>query len=110
MRKNKIKKYGERALMTKEFDWFLFILTLVITTIGIFIIYSATRTTGSNSNVIVQSAAGCIGVAAMLFLCFFDYEQFGNIVKYIYLFSVAILILVLIFGTSGDWGAKSWIG
>ena len=45
----------------------------------------------------------------MLFLCFFDYEQFGNIVKYIYLFSVAILILVLIFGTSGDWGAKSWI-
>ncbi len=109
MRKNKIKKYGERALMTKEFDWFLFILTLVITTIGIFIIYSATRTTGSNSNVIVQSAAGCIGVAAMLFLCFFDYEQFGNIVKYIYLFSVAILILVLIFGTSGDWGAKSWI-
>jgi rod shape determining protein RodA len=45
----------------------------------------------------------------MLALCFFDYEQFGNVVKYIYLFAVFILVIVLFFGTSGDWGARSWI-
>ncbi len=104
-----MKSYSERAIITKEFDWFLFLLTIVTAVIGIFIIYSATRTTGSNSNVIVQSFCFCVGMGAMLFLCFFDYEQFINVVKYIYIFAVFILIIVLIFGTSGDWGAKSWI-
>lgn len=109
MKRDKLKSYGERAIMTKEFDWFSFLLTIGIALIGIFIIYSATRTTGSNANVIVQSGCLCIGVGAMLFLCFFDYEQFINVVKYIYIFAVFILVLVLIFGTSGDWGARSWI-
>ncbi len=106
--KRKIRNYTS-PIVTREFDWLLFGLTLCLALIGIVIIYSATRTTGSNSNVIVQSASFCIGLGIMLFLCFFDYEQFGNAVKYIYIFAVAILIIVLIFGTSGDWGAKSWI-
>lgn len=105
----KIKLNDRRTLMTKEFDTFLFLLTLIIALVGIVIIYSATRTTGSNSNVIVQSVAFCIGAGLMLFLCFFDYEQFENIVKYVYVFAVFILVLVLIFGTAGDWGARSWI-
>ena len=95
--------------MTKEFDWFLFLITIVTSMIGIVIIYSATRSYGTNTNVIVQSAAGGLGIGLMLFLCFFDYEQFGNIVKYIYIFAIVILVLVLIFGTAGDWGARSWI-
>lgn len=106
--KNRITNY-KSPIVTKEFDWLLFALTLVLSLIGIVIIYSATRTTGSNSNVIVQSGAAVLGLGLLLFFCFFDYEQFSNAVKYIYVFAVAILILVLIFGTSGDWGAKSWI-
>ncbi len=106
--KNRITNY-KSPIVTKEFDWLLFALTLVLSLIGIVIIYSATRTTGSNSNVIVQSGAAVLGLGLLLFFCFFDYEQFSNAVKYIYIFAVAILILVLIFGTSGDWGAKSWI-
>lgn len=106
--KKRITNY-KSPIVTKEFDWLLFALTIVLSLIGIMIIYSATRTTGSNSNMIVQSAAAVLGLGLLLFFCFFDYEQFSNAVKYIYIFAVAILILVLIFGTSGDWGAKSWI-
>lgn len=109
MKNKKITDYSKRSIMTKEFDWYLFIAALLAAAVGLVIIYSATRTTGSNSNVIVQSVSYGLGVLGMLFLCFFDYEQFGNAIKYIYAFAVAILILVLIFGTSGDWGAKSWI-
>ncbi len=109
MRRRKMKSYGTRAIVSKEFDWLLFGLTILIAIIGIIIIYSATRTTGTNTNVIVQSGAFVIGLGLMLFLCFFDYEQFRNAIKYIYIFAVAILIIVLIFGTAGDWGAKSWI-
>ncbi|MGN0182251.1 MAG: rod shape-determining protein RodA [Candidatus Ornithomonoglobus sp.] len=108
MKKNK-SNYTSRAIVNKEFDWLLFLFVIAAAVIGIIIIYSATRSYGTNSNVIVQSAAGCIGIAAMLLLCFFDYEQFGNVVKYIYLFAVFILIIVLFFGTAGDWGARSWI-
>ncbi len=97
------------AIVTKEFDWLLFVLTVIAAITGIVVIYSATRTTGGITNVIVQSAAFVLGLGAMLFLCFFDYEQFQNVVKYIYIFAVAILIIVLLFGTAGDWGARSWI-
>ena len=95
--------------MAKEFDWLLFALVIITAIIGIIVIYSATRTTGTNTNVIVQTGAFSIGLGLMVFLCFFDYEQFANAVKYIYTFAVAILIFVLMFGTAGDWGAKSWI-
>lgn len=41
---------------------------------------------------------------------FFDYEQLKNLVKPIYIFAVAILILVLLVGIGHEsWGAKSWI-
>lgn len=101
--------YRSQSIVTKDFDWVLFAMTIILSLLGIAIIYSATRSMGTNTNVIVQSASFCIGLGAMLFLCFFDYEQFINAVKYIYVFAVVILVIVLIFGTAGDWGARSWI-
>ena len=58
-----------------EFDWVLFIATICLSVFGIVMIYSATRTLQSNTNVIVQSGAMVLGCAAMLVTCFFDYEQ-----------------------------------
>ena len=109
MKRKKRTGYGRGSIVTKEFDWLLFVLTILLSAIGIVIIYSATRTTGSDTNVIVQSFACVTGVALMLFLTFFDYEQFANAVKYVYIFAVAMLVIVLVFGTAGDWGARSWI-
>lgn len=109
MRRKRKGSYRSQSIVTKEFDWVLFAMAIILSLIGIAIIYSATRSMGTNTNVIVQSASFCIGLGAMLFLCFFDYEQFINAVKYIYVFAVVILVIVLIFGTAGDWGARSWI-
>ena len=53
-----------------EFDWVLFIATICLSVFGIVMIYSATRTLQSNTNVIVQSGAMVIGCAAMLVTCF----------------------------------------
>ena len=69
--------------MSLEFDWVLFILTLIISVFGIFMVYSATMSFGTNSNVIVQGIAWVLGMAGLLSFCFFDYEQFGNMIKYI---------------------------
>lgn len=93
-----------------EFDWVLFTLAILLSIFGVIMIYSATRTLNSNTNVIVQSAALVIGCALMLFACFFDYEQLQNLVKPIYIAAVALLIIVLIIGIGeSEWGARSWI-
>ncbi len=109
--KKKQKAIGihKSSIMAKEFDYVLFIIATALAIFGVVVIFSATRTNESNTNVIVQSSALLMGVALELFVCFFDYEQFKNLIKPIYIFSVAILIFVLIFGVTGDWGARSWI-
>lgn len=103
------KGFSQRSVMSREFDWVLFFLSIGIAVFGIINIYSATRSYGTNSSVIVQSVSLVMGVGAMIALSRFDYEQFRNMIKPIYIFAIIILLLVLIFGTSGDWGAKSWI-
>lgn len=106
----KKKSVSKKSVILMEFDWFLFILTIGLAVFGIIMIFSATRTLGTNTNVIVQSAALVLGCASMLFACFFDYEQLKNLIKPIYIFAVAILLLVLIVGVGNEsWGAKSWI-
>ncbi len=103
------KGLAKSSIMVREFDTVLFGLTMLLAIFGIIVIYSATRSLETNTNVIVQTAAFCLGTAALIITCLFDYEQFKNFIKYIYIFSVFILILVLIFGVTGDWGARSWI-
>lgn len=106
----KTKSVSKKSVILMEFDWILFIITVLLAIFGIVMIYSATRSLSSNTQVIVQSGAFVIGCAAMLATCFFDYEQLKNLVKPVYIFAVAILILVLLIGKGEtDWGAKSWI-
>ncbi len=97
------------TIMSMEFDWILFLLTIGIAIFGLINIYSATKSYGTSSSVIVQSIAFAMGITAMLALSRFDYEQFKSISKHIYIFAIVILVLVFFFGVSGDWGAKNWI-
>lgn len=106
----KKKSVSKKSVILMEFDWFLFILTIGLAIFGIVMIFSATRTLGSNTNVIVQSISLLLGCTLMMIACFFDYEQLKNLVKPIYIFAVALLILVLLVGVGNEsWGAKSWI-
>lgn len=93
----------------RGFDKWLFTAVCLLSVAGIFAIYSATHSYGSLSNVITQSAAFLLGIAIMLLLTFFDYEQYEGMIKYIGIAGILMLASVLIFGKSGDWGAKSWI-
>jgi len=90
-------------------DTSLLIAVILACIAGLAAIYSATLSFGSSTNVIVQGGAFAVGLLVMFFLNKVDYEQYGYLSKYIYMFSCALLILVLIIGKSGDWGAQSWI-
>lgn len=55
----KIKSVSKKSVILMEFDWVLFIATICLSVFGIVMIYSATRTLQSNTNVI--GAVGCNG-------------------------------------------------
>ena len=103
------RRIARRSVMEKKIDWLLFCVTAMLSIFGIIVIYSATRTLETNTNVIVQSGAFAVGTVILFAVCFFDYEQLKSLIKPIYIFSVVILIAVLLFGISGSWGARSWI-
>jgi len=93
----------------KGFDKILFITVCILSIIGIFAIYSATYSYGTLSNVITQSGSFFLGLILMTLMTFFDYEQYEGMIKYIAGVAIFLLLLVLIIGQSGDWGAQSWI-
>lgn len=92
-----------------NFDKFLFITVIIAALYGIIAIFSATRSLGTNSNVIIQSASLFLGLCALIALTLFDYEQLDLFLKPIAGVCLFLLILVLIIGKSDGWGAQSWI-
>ncbi len=100
------KIYNRRM---KGFDKTLLILVCLLSLAGIMAIYSATFSFGSLSNVIMQSFSFALGLAVMMALTFFDYEQYRGLIKFIGGAAIFLLLLVLVIGQAGDWGAKSWI-
>jgi len=90
-------------------DNVLFVVTLIAAIIGIIMIYSATRSMNTASNVIIQTVAFLLGAALMFFISKIDYHIFGHIALPAYGVCVALLLLVLVIGEAGNWGARSWI-
>lgn len=90
-------------------DNFLFWMTLVAAIFGIIMIYSATRSLNTNSNVIIQSGAFLIGVVMMVIISRIDYHIFGHLALPIFGACIVLLGLVLVVGSTGNWGARSWI-
>lgn len=91
----------------KNFDFWLFFLSLAASIFGIIMISSASSTPGRH--VAVQIAALIMGIALMGVLIVLDYEYLASISGYLYIGSVILLILVLIPGIGTyDNGARSW--
>lgn len=100
---------SKKSYKTMKFDWILFIFTIVVSAFGLLMVYSATLSFETNSNITVQSVAWALGTGGLFFFCFFDYEQFLNMIKYIVCICIALLLGVLVIGITGNWGARSWI-
>ena len=95
--------------MNKKLDYPLLISVVVLCTIGLFSVVSATRTFGTSTHFITQLAAAIFGLILMAFIAFFDYEVLLPFAKYIFVLSALVLAGVLFLGMTGIWGSKSWI-
>ena len=104
-----IKLRRKETIRIHGHDNLLFAVTLITAIIGIIVIYSATLSFNTYTNVIVQSGAFLIGMLLMLMISKIDYHFYGYISVPIYAVCIALLVAVLVFGSTGNWGARSWI-
>ncbi len=77
---------------------------------GLLLVSSAVKSTGSISNIIVQSVAIIIGIIVMLVLSNFDYNAFLYLKTPIMAISLSMLVIVLLIGIGGEeTGTTGWI-
>ncbi|MBD3367837.1 MAG: rod shape-determining protein RodA [Candidatus Eisenbacteria bacterium] len=94
----------------RDFDWGLFLVTVLITVIGIVMIYSATRgaegTVTSNA-VSRQILWASLGIAVMLGVVFISQDTVEALSPFFYVVAVLLLVAVLFVGV-GKAGERRW--
>ena len=95
----------------RRYDIWMLLFAAAATAIGIFFIYSSTKTLDNNLKyIVVQVAAICIGLVLMYVLTVISYEDLAECWKFSAGISVFLLVLVLIIGIGGEsTGTKGWI-
>ncbi|WP_422484366.1 rod shape-determining protein RodA [Gudongella sp. DL1XJH-153] len=102
--------FNLRKKAFKRFDFILLATVILLCVYGLVVIYSATLSMENIRFVRTQGIATIIGLVAILFLVFFDFQFLGKLYIPIYLISVAMLVAVLFMGVGDDqWGARSWL-
>lgn len=93
----------------KHFDWRLFLPIILLISIGIVVIYSATSgERGENLNKVkVQIIAGIIGLVFFMGMSLVDYRILKNYRWPLYLLMIVLLIAVLFWGSTIR-GSRSW--
>jgi rod shape determining protein RodA len=93
----------------KNFDWTLFVSAVVLSLIGLTVIYSVVLSgeTAEYSLLIRQAIFFVIGIFLLFAFAFFDYRVIGSISRILYFFSIFLLIFVLIFGSIVR-GTRGW--
>lgn len=99
----------KESIQIYNYDKFLFVITVITAIIGIIVIFSATNSMNTYSNVIVQTGTFFIGLVLMIIISRIDYHFFGHMAVPIFGVCIALLVAVLMVGSTGNWGARSWI-
>jgi len=87
-----------------DYDYGLFALALLLAAFGLFVLSSAAP---DASYVVRQSAWLLIGILAAVFLQFFSKVRLFRLAPWLYLLSLLLLALVLVFGREIN-GARAW--
>ena len=93
--------------MLRQFDWILMLCMLALVGLGVLVIYSATYQTAHAELYIRQLQWLAFAMIAFLIVLQIDYHVLTDFSLLFYLFALALLVAVLIFGKRIS-GAKSW--
>lgn len=109
--------FGRRALRrttlkkkTCKTDYVLYGFPVLLSSLGLVALYSASFSTQSLRKLFVQTLALVLGIVLMTVLSHLDYRAIKSYRKHLYFASVFALVLVLVLGIGKESvGAKSWI-
>lgn len=103
----KINKLVEKAI---KYDYWIILITLIISAIGLANLYSVSYSAKQSLNVIFykQVIYVCVGVALVFAFSYLDYRKLDSFIYLAYVINLILLILVLFIGTSAS-GAKRWL-
>ena len=95
----------------RHFNFKMLIFILFLSISGIFIIRSATLSTGETSTYTKQIMGVAVGFCAMFFVSMVDYHWIMKMNNFIYVAMVVVLLLTIVgpFGTAAGTGAYRWI-
>jgi rod shape determining protein RodA len=91
----------------RDFDWFLLLVAVLISGIGLVEIYSSTMSMGTENFFVRQAVWLGVGVVLMVLIAAFDYRLLIDNAVVIYLGALVVLGGVLLFGEVFS-GARSW--
>ena len=98
----------QRMLRFRDFDWPLLGVVMLLCTISVLEIYSATLHTKYTGFHTKQIYWICAGLVAMFIFSWIDYHKLIDFVQYAYGFCLIALVAVLVVGQK-VLGAKRWI-
>lgn len=94
-----------------KYDFSVVFISVIITSVGLFNIYSATNTaslTGTHGLFLRQLLFIGIGLVFMFFFIVIDYRRLGKSIYIAYAVNILLLIAVLVIGRS-SYGARRWL-
>lgn len=94
----------------KQFDYTIFIIILLISSFGLLVLSSATKTMPYGSTIMLKQVIGMIlGIAIALIISTIDYSDLKTLGILYYLFCILLLVAVLFIGTGDKLGNRNWI-
>ena len=112
--KKKVKRFSK--FLNNKVDYILVITVLILLSLGVVMVLSASapsalsKTGKSYTYFIKQFQFAIIGIVIMFLISKIDYRFYKKYYKIVYVFSVAILLLVMVPGLGKTVnGAKRWI-
>ena len=92
-----------------NFDWVIFGLTIIISVVGIFTIYSTGGSGGEPGRIYIKQIYWILyGLMAMLLILFIDYHSLEKLAYILYFVIIVVLIMVAVSGKTVS-GARRWL-
>ena len=107
-----MRRLSYRGVLTREFDWVLFWITVFICLLGFAFLYSASPEKSISLQNVFYRQLVWLGIAFLAFwvALWLDYKFFLNWAYFLYGINLVLLILVLVSGRATKLGAQRWLG
>ena len=107
-----MKRSSYRGVLTPDFDWVLFWMTVLICLFGFAFLYSASPEKSLSLQNVFYRQLVWLGIAFLAFwvTLWLDYKFFLNWAYFLYGLNLLLLTLVLISGRATQLGAQRWLG